>query len=339
MPRLGFLVQRTLTPAASRHTDRALLARATARGWGTLRISTFSGDVLALGRWHLAPRGATGIALHRRLTGGRVAAAGAGFVQASLTLPHPAALVSEDPRALAPEQILNRAVRGVLGGLEAAGVAALYPGRDLVTVARRPIAVLGLEVDEGGATLIDVILAVERDQSLVPALLDRVDSDGAVTAAMTLPDDVTSLAREVGRTPGFDEVAACLRAGFATRFGLDVLAEEAPPVPADDDTEFLRARELDAALDRRARTATMLGVLEAHCARAADGSLAAVRLVGDLLAPSGTIERLEAALRGCRVDGAAIQTVVDDVVRPPRDFILGVGPLRAIAETVVRAAS
>src|SRR5262245_56432576 len=77
MPTLGFLIEPTTTPAASRATDRALLARAARRGWGTLRLSRFAGDVLGLGRYHVAPAGAPDVALHRRLSGGRAAAAGA----------------------------------------------------------------------------------------------------------------------------------------------------------------------------------------------------------------------------------------------------------------------
>src|SRR5262249_43943175 len=143
MPTLALILEPSTTPSASRSIDRALLARATVEGRGTLRVSRFAGDVLGLGRWHLAPRGAPGVELHRRLSGGRATATGAGFVHVSLTLPHRSALVSGDPLALAPEQVLNRAVRGVLGGLEAGGLPALYPGRDLLTVAGRPLAVLG----------------------------------------------------------------------------------------------------------------------------------------------------------------------------------------------------
>ena len=199
---------------------------------------------------------------------------------------------------------------------------------------------LGLEVDEGGATLIDVILAVERDQSLVPALLDRVDPDGAVTAAMTMPDDVTSLAREVGRTPGFDEVAACLRAGFATRFGLDVLAEEAPPVPVDDDTDFLRARAARRrpSIGERARRPCSACWRRTVRVPPTDRSLPC--------AWRGICWRPRAPSSGWRPRYAAVGSTARrsrqwsiDVVRPPRDFILGVGPLRTIAETIVRAAS
>jgi hypothetical protein len=81
----------------------------------------------------------------------------------------------------------------------------------------------------------------------------------------------------------------------------------------------------------------MLGLLEAHCALAGDGTLAEVMLAGDLIAPSATVARLEQALRGCPPIVERVTAVVDQVVRPPDDFILGVGPLRTIAETIARA--
>ena len=180
MPTLGIIVEASTTTAASREADRALMAIAVERGWGSLRVSRVAGDVLALGRYHLAPAGAPDMILDRRLSGGRAAASGTGFVTVAMALPHRSALVSDDPRALAPEQVLNRAVRGLLGALEAAGVAAIYPGRDVVTVARRPLAVVGFEIDGTGATLIEAVLALERDQSLLPHLLDRADPAGVV---------------------------------------------------------------------------------------------------------------------------------------------------------------
>jgi lipoate-protein ligase A len=336
MPALGLIVEPSTTPPASRCADRALLARAVAEGRGTLRVSRFEGDVLALGRWHLGPVGAPDVEVHRRLTGGRAAAAGAGFVNVSLALPHRSALVAEDPFALAPEQVLNRAVRGLLGGLEAAGLAAVYPGRDLLTVAGRPVAVLGLEVDATGATLIDAVLAVERDQSLLPRLLDRADPSGAVAAPMTRPEDVTSMARALGRTPGFDEVVAWIRRGYEARLGIGFVAEASPPAD-DDGGAFVRARVRRPELDRHARSPTMLGVLETHCALDATGRLSDVMLAGDFLAPSDTVARLEHALRGCPAVAERLERVVGDVVRPPGAFILGVGPLRTIVGTLLQA--
>ncbi len=338
MPTLGLIVEPSTTPAASRCADRALLARAVAGGQGTLRLSCLAGDVLALGRWHLAPAGGPGVTLHRRLSGGRALATGTGFLHLTLALPHRAALVSDDPLALTPEQVLNRAVRGLLGGLEAAGAPAVYPGRDLVTIAGRPLAVLGLEIDPDGATLIDVVLSVERDQSLLPRLLDHVDPDGAVGAPMTLPDDVTSVARALGRAPALDELAGWIRRGYETRLGVRFVEGASPPPGEASDGAFLRSRRRPE-LDRRGSTQTMLGRLEAHCARDRDGSLAEVMLAGDFLAPSGTIARLEQALRGCPPVPDRVQAVIDEVVRPPDAFVLGVGPLRTITDTIVRAAA
>lgn len=336
MPTLGLLVEPLTTPSASRAADRVLLARALARGHGTLRVSRVADDVLALGRWHLAPAGGSAVALHRRLTSGRAAATGAGFVQVSLALPHRSALVADDPLALAPEQVLNRAVRGLLGGLEAAGLPAIYPGRDLLTVAGRPLGVLGLEVGADGATLIEVLLSVERDQSLLPRLLDRADPACVVAAPMTLPDDVTSVTGALGRTPSFEELVARIRHGYETRLGVEFVAEAAPAA-AGDDGSFVRSRTARPELDRRARVSTMLGTLETHCGLDDAGRLRAVMLVGDFLAPSGTVARLEEALRGCPASLEPVAAVIDDVVRPPHEFVLGVHPLRTIAETIVRA--
>ncbi len=336
MPTLGLLAEPLTSAAAGRAADRVLLARARARGHGTLRISGLADDVLALGRWHLCPAGGAGVVTARRLGGGRAAASGAGFVHVSLALPHRSALSSESPLALAPEQVLNRAVRGVLGGLEAMGVAVLYPGRDLLTAAGRPLGVLGLEVDRVGATLVEAVLSVERDQSVLPHLLERADRTGVVVAPMLSADDVTCVARVLDRVPSFDELVAAIRHAYETRLGVAFVLEEPPDGPPDADA-FVRSRLPRPELDRRARTATMLGTLETHCALGDDGRLREVMLVGDFLAPSDTVARLEESLRGCPASLAAIAEVIDHVVRPPADFVLGIHPLGTIAETIMRA--
>ena len=336
MPVLDLIVEPSTTPAASRFTDAALLARAVARGRGTLRVSRLAGTVLALGRYHLAPAGGAAATLHRRLSGGRAWAAGDGFLQLSLTLPHRSALVSDDPLALAPEQVLNRAVRGLLDGLKAVGVSALYPGRDAITVARRTIGFLGLEIDGHGATLIEACVDIDRDQATLPHLLEELDPDGVVGAQMVGPDDATSLARELGRGPSFDEVAACIRRGYESRLGVEFVEAEATASVAPSDDGFVRERMRRADLDRRGTTPTMLGVLEAHVGMAGDGTIGELMLAGDILAPSGTVARLEQAVRGCSPERARLAAVIAEVVRPPHDFILGVGPLDTIADTIVR---
>src|SRR5262249_46666539 len=149
--------------------------------------------------------------------------------------------------------------------------------------------------------------------------------------------DVTSLVQELGRVPPLDEVVAWLRHGYEARLGIRFVGEDAPRARGAGVDCAVRARALRPDLDRHGVTATMLGRLEAHCAMAADGTLAEVMLAGDFLAPSPTIDRLERALRGCRPDVAALEEIVAGVVRPPEDFILGIGPLRTVAETIARA--
>src|SRR5262249_53872745 len=166
---------------------------------------------------------------------------------------------------------------------------------------------------------------------------DRADPAGVVGAGMVLPGDVTSLAQELGRVPGLDEVAAWLLHGYEARLRIRFVGEDSPPAPEARVDRAVRARPLRPGLDRHGATASMLGRLEAHCAMAADGTLAEVVLAGDFLAPSSTIDRLERALRGCRPDVTALEAIIAGVVRPPEDFILGVGPLRTVAETIARA--
>src|SRR5262245_66266820 len=151
---LGLIVEPLASSDTVAAADRALLAHASAHGRGSLRIARLGGDVLSLGRWHLAPAGG-GVALQRRLTGGRAAASGAGFLRISIALPHRSALTSADPLALAPEQVLNRAVRGLLDALEGAGRPAIRPGRDQGTRGGGPDAVPGVAGAAAGATRLD----------------------------------------------------------------------------------------------------------------------------------------------------------------------------------------
>src|SRR5260221_14260437 len=94
---LAFVSQRDVAPAIGVATDRYLLGtlgRSARPRPGVLRVYSLPGDVLAAGRWHLAPPTAAeaGAAFVRRLTGGRGPALGEGYLGMSPLLPPPPAL-------------------------------------------------------------------------------------------------------------------------------------------------------------------------------------------------------------------------------------------------------
>jgi len=338
---LDLIVQPRLSPARSLATDRVLLGEVRGRTdlrSGVLRVYDLAGEVLSLGRYHLAPDGPSprgGVRLWRRHSGGRAMPWGEGFVGVSLVLPHRSALIASEPLALTPEQVLNRHVRGILEACELSGVPAFYPGRDVVTVERRILAVVSFEVDAAGALLFEAVIANTRDLSVLPGLLDRADPGGVVKAGMLTADDTTSLARAVGRELATEEVAERLCRGYERRLG--VRFEErrlAPDAPFDEDG-WLRARSARADLDRHASVATQLGVLEAHLALR-DGRIGDVVLAGDFIANSPAVERLEHDLRGCPAERAAIDAVVASVLAEPGNFILGVGAPGTIADAIVQ---
>ncbi len=324
-----------LSPAQLLTDDRSAAAAALA-GHPTLRIATLPGDVVSIGRFHLAPADAPDDgALWRRASGGRVVPAGDGFVVLSLALPHRSALESNDPYALRPEQVMNRCVRGLLDGLGALGVSALYPGRDTVTAGGRPLALVSFDVGEHGALLFDAVVAVGRDWSALAAMLDRVDPSGVVRASIALPDTTTSIERELERPAALEDVAAALTRAYAARLDLHA-ADHAVPMPARDADTWLRRLVPRPDLDRHGWSPTMLGTLDVHLS-VTGGTIREAMLSGDLIAPAATIASLEAGLRGCPATRDAVQEVVRRVCAAPDAFVLGIGSTTTVVDTVMRA--
>jgi lipoate-protein ligase A len=303
-----------------------------------LRVSAAPGALVALGRYHCAPEPAVarGIACTRRLSGGRAVPFGDGYVGVTLVLPHRSALVGDDPHALAPEQVLNRCVRGLLEACRVAGLAPYYGGRDLVTVDGRVVAVVSFEVDEGGALLFEAVVASGADFSVLPARLDAVDPSGIVPTILWTPDDVTSFAQVLGAAPGPAELARLLVEGYR-RLGVDVTDASPPPVvPEPSDTSWVASRRRRPELDRRAMRRGQIGVVECHCA-VRDGVVKEAILAGDFIANSAAVARLEAALRGAPAARATAEGAVAEAFAPPANFILGLGPTSAVVDVVAEA--
>lgn len=313
-----------------------------------LRVYSFPGDVASLGRYHLAPPldDAPPVGLCRRHTGGRVVPFGEGFVGMSLVLPHRSALYSDDPFALAPYQVMNRYVRGVLESCRLVNIGAFYPGRDFITVDRRVLGLVSFETDESGALLFEAIIANTRDFSILPDLLAQVDPGGLIKMEMLGPDMTTSLARELRTELTFDEVAEMLRRGFCKHFGLvcdphalTTLEQQAIDAIAAREFEspaWLLQRRFRPELDRHASLWVQLGAFEAYFALEQERFLKEIMFAGDFLANSSSVERLERELRLCPAEWRSIDSIAGDIYSMPENYILGIGRPRTIADMISR---
>jgi len=347
---LDWVVQSGISPRFSVAVDRDFLRaapRPARASLGVLRVYDCPGDVLSLGRYHFAPSPpppSSDVMLHRRHSGGRAVPFGEGFIGVSLILPHRSALTSADPLALAPHQVLNRYVRGLLDACKLAGVPAFYPGRDLITVNRRVIGWVSFEVDACGGLLFEAVLAVRRDFSRLAHFLDVVDPAGVVPATMLEPESTTCLAREIGTDVRTEDIAELIRRGYEQQFDihctarsltvLETAAIDAMAAGEPSEENWLLQRRPRADLDHHARQAVQLGVLEAHFSLAQNRLIKNMAFTGDFIANSPAIARLEDHLRGCSADRPAIDAVVTEVFAEPENYILGIGPLSAIAETI-----
>ena len=256
---------------------------------------------------------------------------GEGFVGISLVLPERSALTGSAP--LGPEQVLNRYVRGILAGCESFGVPAFYPGRDLVTVEGRMLGMASFDTEPSGALVVEAVLAVGRDFTELPRLLDRADPGGVVRAAMVTAEETTCLAARIGRTPDLTEMADRLRQGYEQRLGVR-FAERIQRVEIGfDEDGWLGQRRGRPGLERRATVVGQLGALEVYSALEA-GRIHEVMLAGDVIANSAAIERLEDELRGCPAERVAIEAVVKRVLALPGNFLLGLGTPASAAASI-----
>jgi hypothetical protein len=321
-------------PARATPVAAAVLAEARVRSHAILHTYAVPGDVLALGRYHVVPaEGGAGVGIVRRLGGGRPAPLGTGFAGVVLAMPERAGLAGAD--RLAPEQILNRYVRGLLGALESLGGRAYYPGRDVVTIDGRIVAALGFEIAADGATIVEMCVAVERSFACVTTFADRADPKGIVPVDLLTPEQATSIAEVAGRAPDLAELATALATGYAARLGCDVAMAAPLPAPARD-VAWLEAGRLAPHLDRHAAVRAVLGVIEVYAARE-DDRVTDVRVCGDLLAPSATVDRVQAALRGAPIDRETLRGRVTDALRHPDDVLLGVRTPATVGDLVYEA--
>jgi hypothetical protein len=224
------------------------------------------------------------------------------------------------------------------------GLPVFYPGRDLLTVNRRPIAALSFETDQEGRLAFEAILAVERPLSAVAHLLDRWDTGGVIKADLLALEAGTSLREQIGESLAFAELAALVREGFTQQYGVAV--EEAPLSPLEERAvaalaerehrSWVNARVLRRDLPLVGTSGIQTGVLEVHFALEQERFIKDVQLAGDFIANSPAIALLEYRLRLCPAAFPAIASVVDTVFADPANYLLGIGRLRTVADTIVK---
>ena len=343
------LTQFDTTPAQSVATDQYFLHTIVETRLPILRVYTYPDEVLLLGRYQAA--GAlshnSGLTVARRLTGGRAFPSGDGFVQFSLVVPQRSFLFSADPHHIAPFQVLNRYVRGVLHGLKTGGVEVFYPGRDFLTVQRLPVGWHSFVTADSGAVLYEGGVFVQRDMSLLPHFLDRADPNGSIPCQLFMPDHVTNLEKVLGQPPSQEQVVGLLRHGFAQQFSLEPLNREAQELSEDEQVAImaeqeksdvgLSSRPLQSALPCVATMQTPLGELQVRFSLTPERTIQAVRFSGDFIANPAGMQALEHNLKGCPLEKAALWQVIDRTFLEPEHYLIGAGKLADLPRVMISA--
>jgi hypothetical protein len=240
-----------------------------------LATSLVSGGGLVLGS--LQRREAfTRDALVRYTTGPSATVAGLAFHHV-FALP---SLTSVAPDANR-KNLLNRYVRGFLRGYSRLGVQAQYVGREFISLARRPVGLLGYELAPDEALVVELLVGLDA-AVLAPG------GEGAPPASLF----------ELVRARDPAELVAAIHQGFAAKWQIETcehrLAPSALPERREAPGEFVRRR-------------VPIGWLEASATLRAT---ATVRLTGDVLSAHAVVESVEGRAAAALLAGRAIDASV-----------------------------
>jgi lipoate-protein ligase A len=318
-------------PARFARVEAGLLARG--HPLPILVIARLAAPALLLGRHQRAASAidlpaarARGLPVMRRAGGGRTLLVGEGTVGLFLHTP-PGMPLAAAP--FPPDRTTNRYVRGLLAALRSLGARqAAWFGRDFVSAGGRQLATVSQEATPDGAVALEAFLSISRPLQ-PPAELLRARPHSDPRAGGPAP---VSLAELSTRTPGFDEVAAALMAGWGGPEG----PEPEPVDGALPEAELPPAEEDEAGLSASGLVEIPIGFLEALTA-VASGRLVGPRLRGDFIAPATAVAALEGSLDGAPIDTAEVGRRVNEAFHGPGAFIQGVMELDAVARAVLAA--
>lgn len=304
--------------------------------------------MLSVGRFHALPAASLatpGLYVHRRHSGGRCIPFGQGFIGLSILLPHRSALVSDDPLTLTPSQVLNRCVRGILRGLKSIGLPAFYPGRDWITIDRRIVGMISIDVSGDGGLLFEAILAASRNFGALATVSSGWPAEWTARMPRLEADAVTSLKRELGVELALPEIAEVLVRAYAELFEVSFVERRSAPghltntihqlaTSQFEPRSWVADRRVQPHLDHHSLTLAPLGVFETYYSVGTGGDLSEIMLSGDIIANPAAIEAMEHRLRGCPADYASIDAIVTQIFAQPENFILGLPSTTSIAATI-----
>ncbi len=350
------IVETGLSPSLSAAADRYLFSRPGGGGGhrtGTrpiLRIYTLDRSSLLLGRYqplpNAFPRNKSAEKIGRRLTGGRAVPAGHGFIGIAFFLPSAWDLTGNPNRILSPDRVLNRYVRGVMRGCHRFKVRALYMGRDVLTVNHKKIALAGFTFSKAGGVLFECHLALSGNLGELDPSFDWAPNRESILSSLLTPP-VTSVKAEAGRDISPREMAESICEGSESRLGL-VFEERTWTTREREEIRRLQREEIEnggwieereprPSETSRAESEIHLGRISVALALDKDGSIASATLAGDFLSDDRTVSELETAFCGEACEWTTLDALTKRVLNRPGRFILGLGNLRVVPDTLVEA--
>lgn len=301
-----------------------------------LLIAELSGEAILLGRHQRAASAldrsaweSSGLPVFRRPGGGRALVAGAGRIGLFLGLPRPDALLDSP---IPTDRVINRYVRGLLGGLSRAGASsgAHYFGRDFVTSESRQLARLSQDGLAEGPTLFEAVIGITRSIDL-PASLGGypVHSDPRAEG----PPSV--VLEELWQEPrSFSTLAEILIEGYERAFGVEATPAKEATAPTGFGPEVWEDEE---GFEESGVADIPIGFAEALLKHRED-KVEEVRFRGDFIAPCFVVRALEAELPDTPLNFEALGEKVDAIFRREGTGILGVRGLRIFPDAVLAAA-
>ncbi len=300
------------------------------------------GDAVALGLWQRgadavngeAAEGA-GVRVLRRSTGGPTAWAGDGVVYVALCLRHASVFTS-----CPPDRVLNRNVRGVLGGLGLSGSPAHYFGREWLSVARRPVALVGWDRLRDGRVLLELFIA--RERSFVPGSV--LDGYPEREEPPFLGKEPITLAEAWSELRSVERIVRWIAEGHRSRFGSEVVADQSSltdqerQAAKDDAVDFLWRPEEEDGLAWSNPRAVPIGFVSAGARLDAEGLVADVRVAGDFYQDHDAPEFLRELLVGKEPSRAGYAESINATWDSTARFIEGVTSLDSILACLLEAA-